>query len=87
MRCFGQAENDRICDLCTQLQPDYAEKCRQLIADRLATFEKLDQISKKCCHRYEQFQDREVYSMCRKKPYPYNQCNPCEECLAKDGDT
>lgn len=81
MRCFGNPEHDRICDLCVQTQLDYATLCMSVNMARQDKIARLEQTRKDCKYRTEEFKDRSTYDICKKLPWPHNNCNPSEECL------
>lgn len=81
IRCYGNPKEDRICDLCEKVQPIYFDGCKNEWKRKLDLVKRKEEIREKCKYRVEEYKDRYTYYICKKKPWPHNNCNPCEECL------
>ena len=67
MRCFGDYQDDRICDLCGEVKSDKPAKCQMKKIKNEITTEKIDKFIHKCKHRDYEIEDGyEIFYICKK---------------------
>lgn len=84
MRCFGDFNDDRMCDLCKMVNKIYHDKCKEVCDEKFNLNERLREIKLNCRHREECWDEYDKFDGCTKD---YNgigrftpECKPTLEC-------
>lgn len=88
MRCFGQYDNSRYCDLCGMSSPKTRSDCVAETSRAAEERQMLFTIARKCPYRCQSYADHSVYEGCTRKPKDGwgddAHCTPAETCLPYD---
>ncbi len=79
MRCYGKYKDDRICDLCKEVNHDTCNRCVERTSNKKEKNLRLKRIMYNCPYYTESYDDYYQYDACKRKNYDC--CEPSEECL------
>lgn len=85
MRCFGEFNDDRICDLC-KISSEYCyNTCKDKFYSTIELENKLQEFKLKCPYKTICFDERSEFDGCNKNGDGYGKnadvCRVCIECL------
>jgi hypothetical protein len=80
MQCFGANNNDRLCDLCGRIDPDYRAACKAKRERFLEGCKRKAEIKSACPFKDHEWDHGERYDRCGKFHH-FVPCRPDESCI------
>lgn len=80
MKCFKNFNDSRICDMCSLVNSDVYNECKNIVEDKANKRKELARIESKCPYRMDAYDEYTHYYSCNKDGNGYGRFG--EECHA-----